>query len=154
MSVSVRIPTAEDIPAYMDLAAAFVAKTPISHIVPFDRQGTAEFVLAALDNPNMLILVAEEAGKIIGITGALSYPMYFNPSKLVAQELWWYLTPSARGGPASKMLFQTIEKWAKAIGAEAMFMIALSNERVDTMEKVYKRSGYAPVERTYVKGLI
>lgn len=151
---SVRTATLDDIPAYMDLAAAFVATTPLNHIVPFDREGTAAFVTAALSNPDMLILVAEDEGNLIGITGALAYPMYFNPAKLVAQELWWYLTPEARGGPASKMLFQTIEKWAKDIGAEAMFMIALANERVDTMAKVYQRSGYAPVERTYVKGLM
>jgi GNAT superfamily N-acetyltransferase len=152
--LTVRVATLDDIPAYMVLAAAFVATTPISHIVPFDREGTAGFVSAALDNPDMLILVAEDAGEIVGITGALIYPMYFNPAKLVAQELWWYLTPKARGGSASKMLFQTIEKWAKDKGANAMFMIALADERVDTMAKVYKRSGYAPVERTYVKGLM
>lgn len=151
---SVRAANINDIPAYMDLAAAFVATTPINHVVPFDREGTAAFVEKALDNPDMLILVAEDAGKIIGITGALLYPMYFNPAKLVAQELWWYLTPETRGGPASKMLFQTIEKWAKDKGAEAMFMIALADARVDTMAKVYKRNGYTPAERTYMKGLI
>lgn len=151
---SVRVATTADISAYMDLAAAFVATTPVSHIIPFDREGTAAFVTASLDNPNMLVLVAEEAGTIIGITGALAYPMYFNPGKLVAQELWWYLTPAARGGSTSKLLFQTIENWAKDIGAEAMFMIALADARIDTMAKVYKRSGYAPVERTYVKGLM
>lgn len=151
---TVRAATIEDIPAYMDLAAAFVATTPISHLVPFDRESTAAFVAAAIENPDMLMLVAEDAGEITGITGALIYPMYFNPAKLVAQELWWYLTPEARGGATSKMMFQNIEKWAKDKGAEAMFMIALADARVDTMAKVYKRSGYAPAERTYVKGLI
>ena len=151
---TVRAATPEDMPSYMDLAAAFVATTPISHIVPFNRDRTNTFVQNSLDNPDMLILVAEDDGKIIGITAAMTYPMYFNPDKLVAQELWWYLTPEARGGPASKMLFQTIEKWAKAKGAEAMFMIALADARVDTLAKVYKRSGYVPVERSYVKGLM
>lgn len=152
--VQVRAATPEDMPAYMDLAAAFVATTPINHIVPFNRDTTYAFVEKSLDNPDMLILVAEDDGKIIGITAAMTYPMYFNTDKLVAQELWWYLTPEARGGPASKMLFQTIEKWAKAKGAEAMFMIALADARVDTLAKVYKRSGYTPVERSYVKGLV
>jgi len=151
---SVRVATKEDIPAYMDLAAAFVATTPINHVVPFDREGTAAFVEKALANPDMLILVAEDGGQIVGITGALLYPMYFNPAKLVAQELWWYLTPETRGRQTAKMLFQTIEKWAKDKGAEAMFMIALADARVDTLAKVYKRNGYTPVERTYMKGLI
>lgn len=149
----VRPAVLDDIPAYMELAAAFVATTPVSGFIPFDPDGTAAFVAGALDNPDMLVLVADDEGEIVGITAALAYPMYFNPNKLVAQELWWYLSPSARGGPAGKLLFQTIEKWAKTKGAEAMFMIALADERVDTMAKVYKRSGYAPVERIYAKGL-
>jgi hypothetical protein len=79
--------------------------------------------------------------------------MYFNPSKLVAQELWWYIKPDARGGTASKLLFQEIEKWGKSKQADAMFMIALDNDRVTTMAKMYGRLGYAPTERVFVKGL-
>lgn len=153
MPVTVRTATVEDIPSYMDLAEAFVATTPISHLVPFDRDSTAAFVEGALGSDNMVVLVAEDDGEIVGITAALTYPMYFNPSKLVAQELWWYIKPDARGGTASKLLFQAIEKWGKSKQAEAMFMIALDNDRVTTMAKMYGRLGYAPTERVFVKGL-
>jgi GNAT superfamily N-acetyltransferase len=153
MSVTVRPATVDDMSSYMDLAAAFVATTPISHIVPFDREGTAAFVEGALYNDDMAVLVAEDAGELIGITAAIAYPMYFNPAKLVAQELWWYIKPEARGGVASKLLFQEIEKWGKDKQAEAMFMVALDNDRVETMVKMYGRLGYAPTERVFVKGL-
>jgi GNAT superfamily N-acetyltransferase len=153
MPVTVRAATIDDMPSYMDLAEAFVATTPVSHIVPFDREGTAAFVEGALDSENMIVLVAEDAGELIGITAAIAYPMYFNPSKLVAQELWWYIKPDARGGAASKLLFQEIEKWGKSKQAEAMFMVALDNDRVTTMAKMYGRLGYAPTERVFVKGL-
>ena len=153
MPVTVRTAAVEDIPSYMDLAEAFVATTPVSHLVPFDREATAAFVEGALNNENMIVLVAEDAGELIGITAAIAYPMYFNPAKLVAQELWWYIKPDARGGAASKLLFQEIEKWGKSKQAEAMFMIALDNDRVTTMAKMYGRLGYAPTERVFVKGL-
>jgi GNAT superfamily N-acetyltransferase len=153
MPVTVRTATVEDLPRYMDLAKAFVATTPVNHLIPFDRDSTAAFVESALDNENMAVLVAEEDDKIVGITAAIVYPMYFNPSKLVAQELWWYIKPDARGGTASKLLFQEIEKWGKSKQAEAMFMIALDNDRVTTMAKMYGRLGYAPTERVFVKGL-
>lgn len=152
--VTVRPAELRDIPAYMELAAAFVAATPVSNLIPFEKEGSINFITASLDNPDMLILVAENETEIVGITGALAYPMYFNPDKLVAQELWWYLTPAARGGPAAKLMFKTIEKWAKDKGAEAMFMVALADDRVETMAKIYKRDGYYPVERMFVKGLI
>jgi hypothetical protein len=137
----------------MDLAAAFVATTPVNHLIPFDRECTAAFVEGALDNEDMIVLVAEDAGELIGITAAIVYPMYFNPAKLVAQELWWYIKPDARGGTASKLLFQEIEKWGMGKQAAAMFMVALDNDRVETMVKLYGRLGYAPTERTFVKGL-
>jgi len=153
MSVTVRPATVEDIPCYMDLAAAFVATTPVNHLIPFDRECTAAFVEGALENENMIVLVAEDAGELIGITAAIAYPMYFNPAKLVAQELWWYIKPDARGGTASKLLFQEIEKWGMSKQAAAMFMVALDNDRVDTMVKMYGRLGYTPTERAFVKGL-
>jgi GNAT superfamily N-acetyltransferase len=153
MAVTVRPATVDDIPCYMDLAAAFVATTPVNHLIPFDRDSTAAFVEAALDNENMVVLVAEDAGELIGITAAIAYPMYFNPAKLVAQELWWYIKPDARGGTASKLLFQEIEKWGMSKQAAAMFMVALDNDRVDTMVKLYGRLGYTPTERAFVKGL-
>jgi hypothetical protein len=153
MPVTIRTAAVEDIPSYMDLAEAFVATTPVSHLVPFDREATAAFVEGALNNENMIVLVAEDNSEIVGITAALAYPMYFNPSKLVAQELWWYIKPDARGGTASKLLFQEIEKWGKSKQADAMFMIALDNDRVTTMAKMYGRLGYAPTERVFVKGL-
>jgi hypothetical protein len=137
----------------MDLAEAFVATTPVSHIIPFDRTGTAAFIESALDNENIIVLVAEDDGKLIGITAAIAYPMYFNPAKLVVQELWWYIKPDERGGSASKLLFQEIEKWGMSKQAEAMFMVALDNDRVETMVKLYGRLGYTPTERTFVKEL-
>ena len=153
MPVIVRSATVKDIPSYMDLAEAFVATTPINHIIPFDRDGTASFVEGALDNENMTVLVAEDTGELIGITAAIAYPMYFNPAKLVAQELWWYIKPDARGGTASKMLLQEIENWGRSKHAQAMFMVALDNDRVGTMVKLYGRLGYAPTERAFVKEL-
>jgi GNAT superfamily N-acetyltransferase len=153
MPVIVRSATVEDIPSYMELAEAFVATTPINHIIPFDRDGTASFVEGALDNENMTVLVAEDTGELIGITAAIAYPMYFNPAKLVAQELWWYIKPDARGGTASKLLLQEIEKWGKSKHAQAMFMVALDNDRVGTMVKLYGRLGYTPTERAFVKEL-
>jgi GNAT superfamily N-acetyltransferase len=137
----------------MDLAAAFVATTPVNHLIPFDRECTAAFVEGALENEDMVVLVAEDAGELIGITAAIAYPMYFNPAKLVAQELWWYIKPDARGGTASKLLFQEIEKWGMSKQAAAMFMVALDNDRVETMVKLYGRLGYTPTERAFVKGL-
>jgi GNAT superfamily N-acetyltransferase len=80
------------------------------------------------------------------------YPLYFNPAYEVVQELFWWLNPEARGNGAGKKLFQSVQNWAKDAGAAAVFMIALDDNRVDKMDRFYKRAGFHPMERTYMKG--
>jgi GNAT superfamily N-acetyltransferase len=96
-------------------------------------------------------LLAELSGEIVGITGGLVYPLYFSPSHKVSQELWWWLTPAARGSGAGNKMFKHLQSWSKERGAETIFMIALEDERAQKMEKVYCRAGFEPLERTFMK---
>jgi GNAT superfamily N-acetyltransferase len=99
----------------------------------------------------MGVWLAEDDGKIVGIAGALLYPMYFSPSSMVVQELWWWLTPQVRGKGAGKAMYDTIESWAIANNATALFMIALEDDRVGKMANLYTRKGFRPMERTFIR---
>jgi GNAT superfamily N-acetyltransferase len=77
--------------------------------------------------------------------------MYFSPSHFVAQELWWWLAPEARGHGAGQAMYDAIEAWANEQGVSALFMIALEDERAPQMEKLYTRKGFRPMERTFFK---
>jgi GNAT superfamily N-acetyltransferase len=79
------------------------------------------------------------------------YPLYFNPSALAVQELWWWLTPASRGSGAGGQMFKQIEQWAKDKNASALFMIALEDNRAKKMENLYVRAGFKPMERTFIK---
>lgn len=147
----VRPATLEDLPAYMPLALAFHAASPIRQAIPFSVEGFADFYTAAIESQNMGVWLAEQDGRLIGICGALVYPMYFNPDYWVAQELWWYLSPEARGHGAGKAMYDAIDAWATEKGASALFMIALEDERASKMEKLYVRQGFQPMERTFYK---
>lgn len=147
----VRRAIAEDLEQYLRLGAAFHNASPVHSAVPFDYEGFTNFFLAAIYNPTMGLWAAEVNGRLVGVAGALCYPMYFSPSHKVAQELWWYLTPEARGSGIGKQMFSAIELWAKEQGATALFMIALEDERSPAMEKLYLRQGFKPMERTFFK---
>lgn len=147
----VRTATEADFPAYAKLACDFHSASPMQGVCEFDHAGYAAFYRDALANDRLLILLAESEGEIVGICGALLYPLYFAPTHLVVQELWWYLTPTARGGSAGKQMLQRIERWSSDSGAKSLFMIALANDRVQAMERVYCRAGFSPMERTYMK---
>lgn len=151
MNLIVRNATEADLDQYVVLANDFHDASPMNGIAEFDVEGYASFYKNALNNPDVGIWLAEIDSKIVGITGALVFPLYFSPSHLVAQELWWWLTPTARGSGAGAKMFKQIEQWAKEKNAKSLFMIALEDERADKMEKVYIRAGFTPLERTFVK---
>lgn len=147
----IRNATETDLEQYLVLAKDFHDASPMKDIAAFDADGYGKFFLNALNNSDVGIWLAEIDSKIVGITGALVYPLYFSPTHLVAQELWWWLTPTARGSGAGAKMFNQIEQWAKEKNAKSLFMIALEDERADKMEKVYIRAGFTPLERTFVK---
>jgi hypothetical protein len=60
----------EDLPAYVEMAAAFHANMPASGIIPFDPNGTAAFLSNLIDKDNFLTLLAEVDGVPVGIAGA------------------------------------------------------------------------------------
>jgi N-acetylglutamate synthase-like GNAT family acetyltransferase len=151
--ITVRKATEADVPVYLQLSADFHKASPMQKVCEFEPKGFEIFLRGAMQNPDMCALLAEVNGEIVGITGGLAYPLYFSPSHKVAQELWWWLTPAARGSGAGNKMFKHLQLWAKERGAKTMFMIALEDERADKMEKVYFRAGFEPMERTFMKGI-
>lgn len=140
-----------DLPQYLILAQAFHAASPMHGSIGFDVPGYSQFYLSSLQNDSIGIWLAEIEDEIVGVCGALVYPLYFNPSALVVQELWWWLTPASRGSGAGGQMFKQIEQWAKDKDAAALFMIALEDNRAKKMENLYIRAGFKPMERTFIK---
>lgn len=151
MDINVRKAIATDLEQYVKLAQDFHEASPMHGVADFDEQGYSNFFLQSIIDPNIGIWLAEIDNEIVGITGALVYPLYFSPTNLVAQELWWWLTPASRGSGAGGKMFKQIEQWAQEKGAKALFMIALEDDRAAKMEKVYARAGFKPLERTFIK---
>ncbi len=149
--MNIRPATAADLDAYVELLAYFHEASPMHGVAAYDIDGIRDFLTASLDNSNILLLVGELDGEIVGVTSCLLYPLYFSPNYQVAQELWWWLTPAARGSGIGQAMFKQIEAWAKDKNARALFMIALEDERAAAMEKVYFRAGFRPLERTFIK---
>lgn len=135
----------------IEQARAFFAASPMGKHVDFDAAGFGAFLDYVEASDKAQVWVAERGGEIVGIAGAMAFPLYFAPSVLVAQELFWWVTPEERGSNAGKQLMSSIESWAKQIGAHHLFMIALEDECAPTMERVYSRSGFLPIERTFTK---
>ena len=94
-----------------------------------------------------------EAGNLIvhgrpatGMIGGVIYEHYFN-KEVVSQELFWWVTPKARGGAGIKLL-KAFEDWSKENGADKVMMISLEKNDVS---RIYLKRGYTALEQTYMR---
>lgn len=147
----VRKAAAVDLPGYLEMGKKFHESSPMHGVIDFDDNGYSNFYLSALHDENIGMWLAEDDGNLVGIVGAIIYPLYFNPGAKVVQELWWWVSPESRGSGVGRQMFSEIEEWATVNNASAIFMIALQNEHLEKMEKLYDGAGFRPLERTYIK---
>ena len=143
----------EDKKAFVRQAEAFFDVSPMSTRVNFDKHGFAKFYDQKLESDTVAFWVVELDGKVVGICGAMIFPLYFSPETMTAQELFWWIEPEARGTTANKQMMFEMQSWAEQAGASQFFMIALENDRSKAMERVYNRNGFTPIERTFTKEL-
>lgn len=108
--------------------------------IPYDQEAMAVFMGALVEAG--ILLLAED-----GLLGGCLAPLYFNPSFKVATELFWYSPKEGRA------LRKSFEEWAIEHGAWAVQFSGMRDDRAATVDKVFRRAGYEPVETGYLKVL-
>jgi GNAT superfamily N-acetyltransferase len=133
----IRKATADDLPRILDLGAEFLALGPYAW-VPLDLAAFETFCRGLLE---VGVIFLSDDGLI---AGCLS-PFYFNPSVVMAAELFWFARSDGRA------LRQALEDWAKDQGCVALTCSGLANEREATIRRLYGRAGYDVTEVAFVK---
>jgi GNAT superfamily N-acetyltransferase len=112
----------------------------------------AEITNDILNNPYFGCFVAIDNGQVVASCGAVIGNSWLDRRQLVATERFWYVTPKFRKTRLGISLFDTLENWAKSMGAEVIDFIALesSDEKVS---RFYKKRGFRPMETHFTKEL-
>jgi GNAT superfamily N-acetyltransferase len=147
----IRAATHEDIPRVVEMGRRFHNAAELYDIAPFDAGSVTDMVSTLIDNPMGGLFVAEGEGGLIGMTGGLLYPFYFNGDHLTGQEIFWWVEPEHRG--VGSQLFDALEAWAKEAGAKSFSMIALEKLTPEILGRIYRRRGYRPSEHSYIRRL-
>lgn len=142
----IREATVDDIPALLVMCRRFHEASPYGErdFVDADAARTLEGLLTL---GRAAIFVCDE-GEICGMMGVAASPTMFDHQLEIVQETFWW----CQGGDAQG-LRQAGEEWARDRGAALFSMACLENDRAETMARLYRRSGYAPVERHFIKAL-
>lgn len=144
-----RSATLQDVEACLDMCRRFYAESGLAELA-YDDAAMRETLHQLISSDDGALFVTEKADRLIGMAAAIAYPAYFGAGRM-AQELFWWVDPAARGGMAGIKLLRSLERWAKGRGCAALTMICLPID--SPAESVYQRSGYRPSERAYIKGL-
>lgn len=139
-----------DIPALLRMGHYFFDEAGWGDVTEYDP-GSMEITLRHLiDSAGGILLVAESGGAVVGMAAALLYPHYFNTDSLTGQEIFWWVDPAHRKGEGGALL-DALESAAQAAGAVSFTMVSVADLRSDALDRVYRRRGYRPAERTYIK---
>jgi GNAT superfamily N-acetyltransferase len=104
-----------------------------------------------LTNPNMLVLVADVGGAVVGHLTAGFYPpsdMWLAPR---ADLISFYLQPAHRGGGIGTQLAEAFVTWAKQRGATQLRVTAYATN--EAAIRFYQRLGFTPLEVTLASEL-
>ena len=136
--MTVRRATESDFPKIVELLRRFWSESHLPEFAEFDE----ESLLKTLD---VLLVDGVLLTNGVGVIGGLIVPFFFNESKKQAIEMFWY---AERDGIALKKEF---ENWARHEGADVIALGSVPNEKRDSLERVYMRSGYRETERLYLR---
>lgn len=136
-----------DLPELLRMGKAFHSVTGVADLIPLDEDTLAQTFLNLMEHG--VILVVEGEDGLVGATGALLHPHYFNASHITGQELFWWIDPEHRGQGGE--LFNALEQWVKDQGAHSFGMIALDALEPERVGLIYRRRGYRPTEHCYLR---
>ena len=116
----------------------------------FDKKSAQTTFYNMLTNKTALIIVAENNG-IVGTMGIVVVPWIADLSQLQVSETWFWVEPEHRGKGVDRKMVEFVE--LKSKGLFSINLMAIENEGIDKISKYYKRKGFLPVERTFIKRL-
>lgn len=148
---AIREIAARDVPEVIDMGRAFFEESPFTAFATWDEGSFRLTVLSMLSGsaPGG-ILVAEDEGKLVGMGAYVVFPLYFNMSTSLAQEVFWYCLPEHRKGIGSDLM-DAMEAEAKRKGASVFMGANLSGEHDAAFARLYRRRGYVPGENTHLR---
>jgi len=116
--------------------------------LPFDAAYAERAALRFIEHGDALALILEADGRARGMLAATLSAHVLAPTWIVEEAVWW-IDPGARSLAAARAMLGALEAWARDRGAALIGMSALD----DRPEALYRRAGYQPAERRWMKAV-
>lgn len=131
-----------DLLAVVEMAREFHEHVGGEDFGEFDENAAAGTILAMIPNEDGSLIVAEHDGQIVGMIAASAYHPLFSSSARIAQEICWWVNPSARSLGAGVALIKALVEWAKEADVTTLNMHAISRGSPKKAQAVYEHMGF------------
>lgn len=138
-----------DIPFMLEEGIKFLKLHPANLDKNYDSEHLIDLSYNFINNH--VVLIAEENEVSLGLIAGLISPNPFNPNYIGLQEFMWWVKEDYRNSSAAIKLYRAFENRAKELGVNFISMVSTSY--TPTLEKLYKRDRFIPVETAYIKEL-
>lgn len=136
-----------DLPDLIRMAGRFAAVARPD--LPIDDAYLAGSFRSMIASGQHLVLVLDVDGRARGVFCAALSRSPWSPIGVASEQILW-IDPSHRGGMAVLQMLRTYLEWAQAMGCARAYLVALSGRSLD---RLYRRAGFAPSEITFEKVL-
>ena len=140
-----RYATLEDLDLLVSYVTEFARESPTAALLPYDEDRVEGFLEHMLATPEAFLVLLLEGGLFIGTVTETTWH-----AGQIGSELLYYVRPDSRGTTSPTQVLATYETWAKERGALA---VAFHLIGATVRDSFLRRSGYAPLEQSFVKAL-
>lgn len=140
--MSIRIAEPDDLDLIVSMSMKFLASTDFSKYT--DETVVRSVISSILQGPKEtgIVLLYEDKGMLVATIKPFAYG-----TTPMAYELGWWIEPEHRGSGIGKELMSAYEFWASKVGAKIIMMTSLD----ESINKLYTKLGYKPMEYTFYK---
>ncbi len=146
----IRRATGEDKETLLELGRDMHAESPRFSKLRYNDAKAASLFDMLVDNPNGIVLLAEDGDKIIGMMAGFASPHFFS-FQLFASDFVLYIDPAHRGGTTAMRLIKNFEQWAIELGVAEIVLGVSTEVNAERTAEMYQRLGYEKSGITVIK---
>lgn len=150
--MNLRLGYPKDFDVFREMVVKFAKVSPYKDFPIADHKvdNIVKELLEADKNEKIVIFALDRNDHPIGVVAALKLQPLFTDDYLATEMIWW-VNDEHRHSRISIELYNAYEHWAKLVGCKYIQMSALETNQIEQIDAFYKRKGYAPTERGYIK---
>ena len=142
LAVTIRTAIPADAPALCELLHRMWAETDYREL-PWDGAKAQATLALWIRHDDVLMLVAERGGKLVGIFGGHIDDWFFSPATTAA-DIVVYVAPEARASTACAQLVDAFKDWALERNASEIVIATTSGYEHERFGRFLERKGFKP----------